>query len=100
MIIESKYQLKLRKMTIFCFFLQELNYERYKGPLYVAEYLSSHLKGDLNAKILDVAAGTGIMTEHVSSFNIQYILLKIYWITILLYIHYMTHFMPYFCRLF
>ena len=38
---------------------------RYNGPIYAAETLSKYLAHDKEARILDVAAGTGLVGEQV-----------------------------------
>ena len=41
---------------------------RLSGPIYAAENLSKHLEGKTEARILDVAAGTGYVGELVCIF--------------------------------
>lgn len=49
-----------------CFIIQELSIEQYQGPYYVAEHMANHLNGQLNSRIIDIAAGTGHVASHVS----------------------------------
>jgi 2-polyprenyl-3-methyl-5-hydroxy-6-metoxy-1,4-benzoquinol methylase len=36
------------------------------GPNYIAEEVASHIADDKNAKVMDIACGTGIMGKKVS----------------------------------